>query len=93
MYVELRLGEFLSFAALLTGFDNLHATVDHSFLTRRAAKPEPNTRLADRYREHLSHGVDPRTSVIDRICRTYLHPNLFLLGSRDFQASGTANPT
>jgi choline dehydrogenase-like flavoprotein len=33
-----------------------------------------------------------RASAIDHICRTH-HPNLFLLGSSDHQASGAANPT
>jgi choline dehydrogenase-like flavoprotein len=33
-----------------------------------------------------------RASAVDHICRTH-HPNLFLLGSSDHQASGAANPT
>ena len=38
-------------------------------------------------------GDDPRSSVVDRHCRSHDHPNLFLLGSAVFPTSATANPT
>lgn len=38
-------------------------------------------------------GLDPKTSVVDRDCRTHDHRNLFLLGSGIFPTVGTANPT
>jgi glucose dehydrogenase len=38
-------------------------------------------------------GNDPKTSVVDRECRTHDHPNLFVLGSSVFPTSSTANPT
>jgi glucose dehydrogenase len=38
-------------------------------------------------------GSDPKTSVVDKYCRTHDHPNLFVLGSSVFPTSSTANPT
>ncbi len=38
-------------------------------------------------------GNDPKTSVVDRDCRTHDHPNLFILGGSVFPTSSTANPT
>jgi glucose dehydrogenase len=38
-------------------------------------------------------GSDPRTSVVDKDCRTHDHPNLFILGSSVFPTGATANPT
>ncbi|WP_165435137.1 GMC family oxidoreductase [Bradyrhizobium sp. Leo121] len=38
-------------------------------------------------------GNDPKTSVVDKHCRTHDHPNLFVLGSSVFPTSSTANPT
>jgi choline dehydrogenase-like flavoprotein len=38
-------------------------------------------------------GNDPKTSVVDKDCRTHDHPNLFILGSSVFPTSSTANPT
>src|SRR5262245_27369686 len=38
-------------------------------------------------------GSDPKTSVVDKDCRTHDHPNLFILGSSVFPTSSTANPT
>jgi len=38
-------------------------------------------------------GNDPKTSVVDKNCRTHDHPNLFVLGSSVFPTGSTANPT
>jgi len=38
-------------------------------------------------------GNDPKTSVVDKFCRTHDHPNLFIVGSSVFPTSSTANPT
>jgi choline dehydrogenase-like flavoprotein len=38
-------------------------------------------------------GSDPKTSVVDRNCRSWDHANLFVLGSSVFPTSSTANPT
>jgi choline dehydrogenase-like flavoprotein len=38
-------------------------------------------------------GNDPKTSVVDKDCRTHDHANLFVLGSSVFPTSSTANPT
>jgi len=38
-------------------------------------------------------GNDPKTSVVDKDCRTHDHPNLFILGSSVFPTGSTANPT
>ncbi len=50
--------------------------------------------------EHASHmmgtacmGHDPKTSVVDKECRTHDHKNLFLAGSAVFPTGGVANPT
>ncbi|MDD2721895.1 MAG: GMC family oxidoreductase [Gallionella sp.] len=41
----------------------------------------------------LRMGNDPKTSVVDRNCRTHDHANLYVMGSSVFPAIGTANPT
>jgi choline dehydrogenase-like flavoprotein len=38
-------------------------------------------------------GSDPKTSVVDKECRSHDMPNLFVLGSSVFPTSSTANPT
>ena len=38
-------------------------------------------------------GSDPKTSVVDRECRSHDIPNLFVLGSSVFPTSSNANPT
>jgi choline dehydrogenase-like flavoprotein len=38
-------------------------------------------------------GDNPKTSVVDRDCRSHDHPNLFIVGSSTFPTGGTANPT
>lgn len=38
-------------------------------------------------------GSDPRTSVVDKNCRTHDHDNLYILGSSVFPTGSTANPT
>jgi glucose dehydrogenase len=38
-------------------------------------------------------GNDPKSSVVDKECRSHDHPNLFVLGSSVFPTSSTANPT
>lgn len=38
-------------------------------------------------------GRDPRTSVVDRNCRSHDHDNLYVVGASVFPAMGTANPT
>jgi len=38
-------------------------------------------------------GNDPKTSVVDKDCRTHDHQNLFILGSSVFPTGSTANPT
>ena len=38
-------------------------------------------------------GEDRRQGVVDRDCRSFDHPNLFILGSSVFPTAGTANPT
>lgn len=41
----------------------------------------------------LRMGLDPRTSVVDRNCKTHDHRNLYVAGSSVFPTMGTANPT
>jgi choline dehydrogenase-like flavoprotein len=38
-------------------------------------------------------GNDPKTSVVDKDCRSHDHHNLFVVGSSVFPTSSTANPT
>ena len=38
-------------------------------------------------------GNDPGDSVVDAVCRSHDHPNLFLVGGGSFPSTGTANPT
>jgi glucose dehydrogenase len=38
-------------------------------------------------------GDDPKTSVVDKDCRSHDHRNLFIVGSSVFPTEGTANPT
>ena len=38
-------------------------------------------------------GDDPKTSVVDRHCRSHDHANLFIAGASVFPTGGTANPT
>jgi choline dehydrogenase-like flavoprotein len=38
-------------------------------------------------------GSDPKSSVVDAECRTFDHPNLFIVGSAVFPTVGSPNPT
>lgn len=43
--------------------------------------------------EHSKWGNAPKTSVVDKDCRTHDHNNLFIVDARVFTTGSTANPT
>lgn len=78
----------------------------HSFIFDQMGVPqEDRTMQADADNQPLNYGGsghimgttimgrDPKSSVVDKDCRSHEHDNLYILGSSVFPTSSTANPT
>jgi glucose dehydrogenase len=78
----------------------------HSFIfDQMGVPPEDRTMQADADNQPLVYGGsghimgtttmgrDPKSSVVDKDCRSHDHDNLYILGSSVFPTSSTANPT
>jgi choline dehydrogenase-like flavoprotein len=53
----------------------------------------PGIKLSNHIMGSTLMGNQPKTSVVDRQCRTHDHPNLFIAGSSVFPSSACVNPT
>jgi len=77
----------------------------HSFIFDQMGITEDRTMQADADNQPLTYGGsghimgttimgrDPKSSVVDKDCRSHDHENLYILGSSVFPTSSTANPT